>query len=1230
MPIIDYSSELQSTKLFPSSSPTTQAGTSDYSAELIPPRTSGKLATFISNAMSGVPVENISRSTTLSTYLSEYPTEKKSYDAEYQSAMDANDLKGMGEVQEKYLGRAKQLRGAGPERTLGEVTQVPLTGLMSAGAVSHPVALGIGLAGFQLMDNMFNLRRMLPQDTSPTVKDVAELLDFTIKGGILGKVMGRYTKPPLSTVDKGGNVQVVEQGQLGGPNTKLLPPPPWYKPGTIYQQGQVTNPLAQLVGPDTKLLPPPAWYKPGTIYQEGQVTNPLAQLLGPKEQLLLPGKVGTIYGELPPDMQPGVIQGQPPTPPAGLLEYREPSEQTGWKSAKTGEVVSEGEVPSGVVKLKPEKQWVTYKRINANGDIIQSGTVNIGDTLLEGLKNREGVIITRIATDPPIKLSYTFKKDYALPEPTYKPIVKEQLGRVEKVGEGAGVQVVGKEEAGIVEDTTPPQIAKRTLTPEEMVEQERIIREEWDDHQKSKEKIIKFHSGPDFEKALKDLISSYSSLSNTLRNFSSISPSEKVVDRVVDNWGGAINRGDLTSKWIMEDIQKAVPNQVRRELIANVMEGTQPESLLAPSEVKVMSSLKRMYSDLYEFATKEDVVHSHLGNYVTHIYTDAPEVVNAKLGKWRMGLAKSFRFGKQRLIPTIAEAKMAGLHPVEDVSLVLPEYSRQLFKTIANRNLIDTLNNTFDENGIAYAKKPNVAKTIGDLTDPALTYSTWMKRYTNTRSLVKRIIMFNPAIHGWNMFSVAVNETNFNIPKAIGLIGKGGKLWKNRDQLVREMVDNGLNTTGGLGEELRTRLMHSPDPITHSIMNDIHTVKDRITKWSDEVLWEGIVRNGQIGLYQLEKGKLMKGGLDAKSAGKAAAHILNDFFGTLPQHWMTPLERSAGSTLLLARNWTYSNLRMVSGTLGEYSDSRFLPHFLRHKGLTPEQMTAAQRVYVSHIIKGVAGLIMYSNLLQIGALTLKAKREKKDIAQAWKDGTIHMTWENPPGKKLDIDVGVRDKLGRDKYLVNPLFRYIKDYFSWGTDPARTIYNKMEPILKSSLESLLNFQPWRRKAVTEKEGIVGTMERLGHLGKGVTPWRSIVDPLTGQQSETSNVLTPIERLAPLIGTWTTSALAYPALTLRTLSTRDRHLFTDTLTPSERLQLQKQTQEGMIRGELAQKLMEFRKSQHIADSDIDQRISTLSQQGRYTEALDAIMESRRYSTRESIRRKMREWRERQGVH
>ena len=39
-------------------------------------------------------------------------------------------------------------------------------------------------------------------------------------------------------------------------------------------------------------------------------------------------------------------------------------------------------------------------------------------------------------------------------------------------------------------------------------------------------------------------------------------------------------------------------------------------------------------------------------------------------------------------------------------------------------------------------------------------------------------------------------------------------------------------------------------------------------------------------------------------------------------------------------------------------------------------------------------------------------------------------FENPPEKYLDAYTGIKDNKGRDIYLVNPLFRYIGDYFSW--------------------------------------------------------------------------------------------------------------------------------------------------------------------------------------------------------
>ena len=1018
-----------------------------------------------------------------------------------------------GGQEEEVARKSRELQGIPPQR---EITPTQVAGAamvlpMGIAFIENPIAAGIGLATYTALDKAFNLRNLVPEDARPEVGDVAQALDFAVKGVAMAGGFGAWTK---------------------------WAPKPLPKP----------KPQLQLPGPEGRVL-----------------EFPLA-----KERLALP-PTGKIYGEAPREQ----------------------------KLLTTPTIESKVELPTIPIEGKVIKPWVGYEVTGTKGDVIQHGVVQMGEDRLNTLRQRPNFRVLAVSDVKPLLSEFT-PKETNLPEAKYQPFYTEAphtpIEEAAKPPETSGLSVVKGEELGIVPPTSP--------TPTDM------------------------YSGIPIQPIVADLGRAANGIGRAAQEFIKQVPlSEKNADMAVDAWYQQGNRGDLLSRFMAEGLQKTIPSLVRRKVITNAMEGNVGVRQLTPVEKATLDTARSSYNQLFEVAKQEGIVKEYIDNYVTHIYSDPLHKVQATLSKWRHGLAKTFKYGKQRTIPTIPEAKALGLHPIEDIGVLLPEYSRQLFRTLSNRRLIDTMKELVDEDGVPLANKPEIARMISELTDPGLTYNKWGGMWRSFRGGVKRAIMLNPAVHGWNMFSVVVNETNFSIPKAIGVMREGGKLWGGQDKVLMEMADNGLNIGGHIGVELRERIYHSPDPDAQGIFAEWGHGLGRMKDWSDRVLWDGIVRNGMVGLYQLEKSRLLKGGkLSDKEAGRAASHVINDFMGMLPNHWMTAFERSAGSHLLLARNWTYSNLRMLTGAMGKYSQVKGMKNFLRHKALSPDQLSATQKIYLSHLVKGVFGLLMYSNLLQLGALSLRAKREGKTLAEGWRDGSIHMTWENEGNKKFDIDTGVRAKDGAPLYLVNPLFRYIRDYMGWVTDPARTLYNKAEPVLKSSLEALINYEPWRRKAVTEREGIVGMVDKLEHAGMGMTPWRQTAEPGMGIALEPKRVLTPLERFAPLAGTWTTRGLIYPSLTLKEMSRRDKEEFALTLSPSELTQLRHMVRQGRISGDIAHKLMKFRKEQLGRMDVVDERIDLLLQQGRKQDAIDLMRQSRRYTSIEGFRGRLLKFKQR----
>lgn len=84
--------------------------------------------------------------------------------------------------------REKDIVGQG----IGKVLETPMQAMIGAGLLTAPVETVIGVGAFALKDKFINLRRLVSEkfpDVSNEVKDIAELADFAIFGGLIGKGM---------------------------------------------------------------------------------------------------------------------------------------------------------------------------------------------------------------------------------------------------------------------------------------------------------------------------------------------------------------------------------------------------------------------------------------------------------------------------------------------------------------------------------------------------------------------------------------------------------------------------------------------------------------------------------------------------------------------------------------------------------------------------------------------------------------------------------------------------------------------------------------------------------------------------------------------------------------------------------------------------------------------------------------------------------------------------------
>jgi len=642
------------------------------------------------------------------------------------------------------------------------------------------------------------------------------------------------------------------------------------------------------------------------------------------------------------------------------------------------------------------------------------------------------------------------------------------------------------------------------------------------------------------------------------------------VDKLFNKHYGRLVEAERQAQKSMQairSIKKALKLSPEREkLIAWATE--QPEKYLeklTPQERHLVEVLRNHFDKMYKLAEEEGVISDFVENYLTHIYQADPRQVRAILRR----LPTTTKFAKERKIPTLETAEELGLKPIYELDKIVGIYDRAVHRAIANKRLMEALSSMTDEYGEPLTRHPEIARRIDELINPYTPQGRYAKTYWWLVDRIKRVIMYNPLVHGWNIYSDVLDEVNFRALKALRMVTKGPKAkeleklgFKSMDELEKEMAEHGVDLASvwNTASELRRGLS-----AIESEMKGIRGIARKAESWGDRVLWGKIVAEAQKSIYVLKKAQLMKKGLSAGQAAEAAAHYVNDLLGTLPTHIFGRENARFLRALFFARDWTCSNLRLITGALGlrkgtkirmpitgqEIKVGELLPQWLVHKGLSPEQMRVLQASYFRHLAKGILGLLVTTNLLNYAL-------------------TGHLSIQNEdPRHWLDIDTGLKDKQNREIYIVNPLFRYIRDYFGWTTEPYRTMWNKMEPLLKQGIEQIINYSVWQRRPIREPGWPFGlkVQRSLEYFLKGITPLGSLA-PRRGEER------TWLEALVPLTGTWV------------------RH--------------------GMRGGKFAHDLMKYRQKVRAERKLVDEEINELLQQGDFESALKVMLQSERYST------------------
>jgi len=685
----------------------------------------------------------------------------------------------------------------------------------------------------------------------------------------------------------------------------------------------------------------------------------------------------------------------------------------------------------------------------------------------------------------------------------------------------------------------------------------------------------------------------YPTISNATRDY----------EELQEEWRIAINKGIYQAEQIANDLRKLGNDKNLLKTVDDWLDNPQEYETkfveLPQSYQQIGDEIKDIYKRAGEIAKDAGIMDTLIENYTPHIYSDDPTKVFKSLYPKGGKLGKKFSFAIGRSIPTKDEARKLGLHPIEDPILKLQIYLTQLHRTIANNRFLEQLIKTPSEYGLplvsARPKKkgqliiwnnvykpinvpafkkwayigedkngktllaetnlkahPDIAPLINEMFAPYQPMNKWLQLYTEARGIVKRALLINPIYHTWNLLTVYLTETNFN-PKALA------KLFGSIPKDVEERAVNaGLEISKysnslreQLNQELRktniTPLDYALSPIT------------KIEELSDKVLWDILVPRFQIFTFDVltKKVKQQHPNWTQGQVDGVVADTLNILYGTVPQTWISSVAKKYGPIAALAYRWNIAVFDpLVSATTGG------------GRGVGTRTFPEWERKFIgSHmrwfVFKSLFAFYVLANLTQAIGIAVVNKLKEKGIIQGDPE-PIHFMFDNESGHKFQLDFGLRADDGSKEYVYFPLFKNVQDWIGMIIHPAKTIWNKMEPMLKTAFEAIANYSVGRQQKIVP-EGAVwwqDIIDRLGYVLNQLTP-SSYYTENKGQAK------TPEEWILPLLGMWVSR--------------------------------------GSPGGEVEKAMFQFLDQEKTQGSDFDKQVNKLLQQGKAAEAVNLMREN-----------------------
>jgi len=203
---------------------------------------------------------------------------------------------------------------------------------------------------------------------------------------------------------------------------------------------------------------------------------------------------------------------------------------------------------------------------------------------------------------------------------------------------------------------------------------------------------------------------------------------------------------------------------------------------------------------------------------------------------------------------------------------------------------------------------------------------------------------------------------------------------------------------------------------------------------------------------------------------------------------------------------TLSNIDMFvkASTVGKYGRGM--------KGMSPDQQRAQGRHAQWHLIKGMIGLVTIANAVQMLIQSTTNALKKADKMKGEVVPVVPTFMNESPRHWFDIWVG-RSNKGQNIYITGWLFRYMRDYIGFATEPRQTFLNKMSIELRAATEIMNNYQGWLQRPIIDEAA-----PKADQVKQGLGYFLNTVLPTNLYAKREGSVPTAIEYMIPFTGSW----------------------------------------------------------------------------------------------------------------